>query len=146
MSTLQSLKLVAAKRTAVSPIAVKRNKLANKLQEQIELITARQEGRSYSPKRTQWISDTDTGTRVAVEVNKRVREWYWTNEQGKVNAIVKYGANVLALGKGGKNAIEVTNLAELAGAYDTIKQAVVAGELDEAIAEASVRARKGFGK
>ena len=146
MSTLQSLKLVAAKRTAVSPIAVKRNKLANKLQEQIELITARQEGRSYSPKRMQWISDAETGTRVAVEVNKRVREWFWTNEQGKVNAIVKYGANVLALGKGGKNAIEVTNLAELAGAYDTIKQAVVAGELDEAIAEASVRARKGFGK
>lgn len=146
MSTLQSLKLVAAKRTAVSPIAVKRNKLANKLQEQIELITARQDGRSYSPKRTQWISDPETGTRVAVEVNKRVREWFWTNEQGKVNAIVKYGANVLALGKGGKNAIEVTNLAELAGAYDTIKQAVVAGELDEAIAEASVRARKGFGK
>ncbi len=81
-----------------------------------------------------------------MEVNKRVREWFWTNEQGKVNAIVKYGANVLALGKGGKNAIEVTNLAELAGAYDTIKQAVVSGELDEAISEASVRARKGFGK
>lgn len=35
MSTLQSLKLVAAKRTAVSPIAVKRNKLANKLQDSL---------------------------------------------------------------------------------------------------------------
>ena len=146
MSSLLNLKLVTAKKMPVNAVAAKRNKLASKLQEQIELIAAKQKGQHYTPTRLQWISDDETGTRTAVEVNKRVREWFWTNEQGKVNAIVKYGANVLALGKGGKNAIEVTNLAELAGAYDTIKQAVVAGELDEAIAEASVRARKGFGK
>lgn len=42
--------------------------------------------------------------------------------------------------------LEVTNLAKLASAYDLIKQAIVAGELDEAIVEASIRAREGFGK
>lgn len=42
--------------------------------------------------------------------------------------------------------IEVINLAKLANAYDLIKQAIVAGEVDEAIAETSIRARAGFGK
>jgi hypothetical protein len=52
----------------------------------------------------------------------------------------------LALGKGGKNAIEVGNMAELADAFSAVKSAVLAGELDEAIADASVRTRKAFGK
>ena len=146
MSALQSLKLVTAKRATQSPTAVKRHKLAAKLQEQLDLIEARQEGRAYAATRLQWTTDADTGARVAVEVNKRVREWFWTAEGGKLNAVIKYGAATLALGKAGKNAIEVANMAELASAFSTVKSAVLAGELDEAIADASVRTRKGFGK
>lgn len=146
MSALQSLKLIAAKRATQSPVSVKRSKLATKLQEQLDLIEARQEGRTYVAKRTQWTNDADTGARVAVEVSKRVREWFWSTDGGKLIAVVKYGANTLALGKGGKNAIEVGDLNELASAFSAIKSAVLAGELDEAIAEVSVRTRKGFGK
>lgn len=146
MSALQSLKLIASKRAVQSPIALKRNKLATKLQEQLDLIAARQEGRTYVAKRTQWTNDTDTGARVAIEVNKRVREWFWSADTGKVNAVIKYGANTLPLGKGGKNAVEVADLNELFSAFDTVKTAVLAGELDDAISEVSVRARKGFGK
>ena len=146
MSTLQNLKLVSAKKMPINAVTAKRNKLANKLQEQIELIAAKQAGQRYTPTRVQWISDDETGIRTAVEVPKRVREWFWTADTGKVNAVVKYGAATLLLGKGGKNAIEVGDLGELLAAFSTVKQAVVAGELDEAIAEASVRTRKGFGK
>jgi hypothetical protein len=146
MSALQSLKLVAARKSAQSPTAIKRQKLASKLQEQMDLIAAQQEGRSYVAKRMQWTNDADTGARVAVEVNKRVREWFWAADGGKLNAVIKYGASTLALGKGGKNAIEVGNMAELADAFSAVKSAVLAGELDEAIADASVRTRKAFGK
>ena len=145
MSALQSLKLIAAKRAIQSPIALKRSKLATKLQEQLDLIAAQQEGRAYVAKRLQWTND-DTGARVAVEVSKRVREWFWSTDSGKLNAVIKYGANTLALGKGGKNAIEVGDLNELATAFSAVKSAVLAGELDEALAEVSVRTRKGFGK
>ena len=145
MSALQSLKLIAAKRAIQSPIALKRSKLATKLQEQLDLIAAQQEGRTYVAKRLQWTND-DTGARVAVEVSKRVREWFWSTDSGKLNAVIKYGANTLALGKGGKNAIEVGDLNELATAFSAVKSAVLAGELDEALAEVSVRTRKGFGK
>lgn len=146
MSVLQSLKLVSAKKSPQTPIAIKRNKLANKLQEQIELINAQREGRTYAAKRTQWTNDTETGARIALEVDKRVREWYWTADTGKINAVIKYGAATLALGKGGKNAIEAADLGDLLSAFSTVKQAVISGELDDAITEASVRTRKGFGK
>lgn len=85
MSTLQNLKLVTAKKMPVNAVTAKRNKLANKLQEQIELIAAKQAGQRYTRTRVQWISDDETGTRTAVEVPKRVREWFWTANTGKVN-------------------------------------------------------------
>ena len=52
MSTLASLKLVASKKAKQStPEVLRRNKLAAKLNEQIELAQAQKEGRPYAPKR-----------------------------------------------------------------------------------------------
>ena len=146
MSLLNTLKLVTAKKPVQTPIAVKRTKLLTKLQDQIDLMSAQQQGKNHHVVRTQWVTDTDSGARVAVEVHKRVREWFWQNSTGRLTAVIKYGAATLALGKGGKNAFEVSDVAELIAAFNAIKSAVIAGELDDAIADASVRTRKGFGK
>jgi hypothetical protein len=146
MSLLNTLKLVTAKKPVQTPIAVKRTKLLTKLEDQIDLMTAQQQGKNHHVVRTQWVTDTDSGARVAVEVHKRVREWFWQNSTGRLTAVIKYGAATLALGKGGKNAFEVSDVAELIAAFNAIKSAVIAGELDDAIADASVRTRKGFGK
>jgi hypothetical protein len=146
MSLLNTLKLVTAKKPVQTPIAVKRNKLLTKLEDQIDLMTAQQQGRAHHVVRTQWVTDTDSGARVAVEIHKRVREWFWQNSTGRLTAVVKYGAATLALGKGGKNAFEVTDVAELIAAFNSVKAAVIAGELDDAIADASIRTSKAFGK
>jgi hypothetical protein len=146
MSLLNTLKLVTAKKPVQTPIAVKRTKLLTKLQDQIDLMSAQQQGKNHHVVRTQWVTDTDSGARVAVEVHKRVREWFWQNSTGRLTAVIKYGAATLALGKGGKNAFEVSDVAELIAAFNAIKSAVIAGELDDAIADASVRTRKAFGK
>lgn len=146
MSALNTLKLVTAKKPEQTPTAVKRNKLVAKLQDQIDLMTAQQQGRAHHVVRTQWVTDTDSGARVAVEIHKRVREWFWHNSTGRLTAVIKYGAATLTLGKGGKNAFEVSDLAELIAAFNAVKSAVIAGELDDAIADASVRTRKAFGK
>ena len=146
MSGLQGLKLVTAKRTSHTPTTLRRQKLANKLQEQLDLVVARQEGRIHTATRTQWQEDAETGQRVPVQVPKRLREWFWNTDTGKINASVRYGTNTLSLARGGKNAIEVADLEELHAAFTAIKQAVLAGELDDAIAEASIKTRKGFGK
>ena len=63
MSGLQGLKLVTAKRTSHTPTTLRRQKLANKLQEQLELVVARQEGRIHTATRTQWQEDAETGHR-----------------------------------------------------------------------------------
>ena len=147
MSTLNSLKLVVSKKhQSVTPIVMRRQKLSDKLTEQLALCEAKKTGDIYAPKKMKTYTNKQTGERMTVETVKRVREWFWHNSTGRLTAIIKYGAATLTLGKGGKNAFEVSDVAELIAAFNSVKAAVIAGELDDAIADASVRTRKAFGK
>ncbi len=144
MSTLASLKLVASKKTrTLSPVVQRRNKLAAKLHEQIELCTARRAGEIYAPKRLRTVTDKHTGERKTVEAVKRVKEWYWTNDAGKLNLAVRYGSKTLDLAKG-KNAVELAGMDELIDVLGKLKEAVLAGELDTQIDAASGALRAGF--
>ena len=144
MSALAKLKLIASKRTAAAnPVQNRRNKLAAKITEQIALATARQEGRSYAATKLRTLTDAETGERRTVEVAKRVKEWFWTNEAGKTVVSIRYGAKTLELAKG-KNAIELTNASELVTTLETVREAVIAGELDAQIEATSTALRAGF--
>ena len=143
MSVIAKLKLVASKRERnLSPIVVRRNKLAAKIEEQLQLATAQKDGRLYAPKRIKSVTNAE-GERVAVETTKRVKEWYWTTSSNKINLCVRYGSKTLELSKG-KNAIELSSSNELLSTLTMLKDAVIAGELDEAINTASVKLREGF--
>ncbi len=146
MSTLTSFKLVASKKArSLSPVVQRRNKLANKLHEQIELCEAQRAGAIYAPKRLRTITNKHTGERTTVEAVKRVKEWFWINDTGKLNLAVRYGSQVLELAKG-KNAIELASGEELIAALHSLKAAVLAGELDAQIEAASGQLRAGFEK
>jgi hypothetical protein len=145
MSVIAKLKLIASKRERnLSPFIVRRNKLALKLDEQLALCTAQKEGRLYAPKRIKTVTNAD-GERVSVETTKRVKEWFWTTSNGKINLAVRYGSKVLELSKG-KNAIELSTGDELIATLSLLKDAVIAGELDDAITNASDKLRSGFAK
>ena len=145
MSVIAKLKLVSSKRErTISPIVVRRTKLHAKLNEQLELATANKEGRIYAPKRIKTVTNAD-GNRVSVESVKRVKEWFWTGAGNKINLSVRYGSKTLELAKG-KNAIELGTSDELIATLAALKEAVLAGELDEAINAASDKLRAGFGK
>ena len=145
MSVIAKLKLVASKRERnLSPIVLRRNKLAAKLEEQLQLAQAQKEGRLYAPKRIKTVTNAD-GERVSVETTKRVKEWFWTTSTGKINLAVRYGSKVLELSKG-KNAIELSTGEELIATLSLLKDAVIAGELDDAITNASDKLRSGFSK
>lgn len=144
MSALAKLKLVTSKRTtSANPVQQRRNKLAGKIAEQIQLATARAEGRVYAPTKLRSVVDAETGERRNVEAVKRVKEWFWTNEAGKVNVSIRYGSKTLELAKG-KNAIELANAQELLDTLMTVKDAVLAGELDVQIEASSKALRQGF--
>ena len=144
MNTLAKLKLVNSKRNrTVSPTVHRRNKLIIKIVEQIDLATAQNEGRLYAPKRLKTVTNADTGERRTIETTKRVKEWFWTTDSGKINFSVRYGSKVIELAKG-KNAVEVANKGELIDSLTLIKDAVLAGELDVQISAASDKLREGF--
>jgi hypothetical protein len=144
VSALAKLKLVASKRQrTINPVQVRRHKLVSRLHEQIELAKAKLEGRTYTPTRLRSYRNVDTGERRAMEVPKRVKEWYWTAENGKINLSIRYGSTIIELAKE-RNAIEVRNLEELLEALSAIKQATFNGELDDAILQASDKLRAGF--
>ena len=92
MSTLSNLKLVVGKRhQTVSPIVHRRNKLITKLHEQIELCEAKQVGNTYAPKCFKTYTNKQTGEKMTVETVKRVKEWFWISDSGKINLAIKYG-------------------------------------------------------
>ena len=144
MSILSSLKLVAVNQAPrANGIQRQRNKLALKLDEQIEMARAKQSGANYSPRIIKSVKNPATGQRVQVEAYKRVRPWFWVSAAGGYCMNIRYGSKCIELGKG-KNAVEVTDLAALVDALNTVKSAVLAGELDAEIEKASGALRSGF--
>ena len=91
MSALSGLKLVSAKRpAALAPIQICRNKLIVNLSEQIALATALRDGGTYAPKRLRKIKNKESGEVRSVEVAKRVRQWWFAAESGKVVIQLRY--------------------------------------------------------
>lgn len=147
MTALTSLKLVTSKKhQTVSPIVHRRNKLISKVHQQLELCEAQQAGNIYAPKRLKTFVNKQTGERMTTEVVKRVKEWFWIGDNGKINLAVKYGAKTLPLNKKGANAIELASGDELIATLKTLKQVIANGELDDAITEVSTATRASFNK
>ena len=144
MSTLDTLKLVAVKKPTHTPtVVIRRNKLASKVWEQLQLAKSQIEGTKFEVKKYRSYTDKESGLRKQVEVSKRIREWWFKNEQGKVCVAIKYGTRVLELAKG-KHSIEVCSADELIKALELVKQAVELGELDQQLEQASGSVRKSF--
>ncbi|MCX7253682.1 MAG: hypothetical protein NTX83_05015 [Burkholderiales bacterium] len=128
MSTLDSLKLTTAKKpTHIPAIVFRRNKLSSRLWEQIQLAKSQIEGTTFVVKKFRSIKDRETGLRRQVEIPKRIREWWFRNDAGKVCVSVRYGTKVIELAKG-KHSVEVENALALVKALETIKSAVEQGE------------------
>ena len=85
----------------------------------------------HTPTQHKWITDAE-GNQKKVEVAKRVKRWWNTSIDRKINLVVHYGSKPLEFAKG-KNAIELTSEAEVADTLSKIREAAVLGELDALI-------------
>ena len=81
--------------------------------------------------------------RKTVEAVKRVKQWWFVAENGKVCLQVRYGTRVIELANG-KNSVEVGSGEELLAVLKAVKTAVEAGELDAQIDAASAAVRERF--
>jgi hypothetical protein len=143
-AVLSSLKLVNAKRqNSIDPVVFRRNKLNEKLKVQIAMALAMKKGETFTVKRIRKVRDEVSGLTSMVEVNKRVKTWWFTNSDTKKVAVqIFYGNKVIDLAKG-KNAVEVANGDELIAVLSKLQEAVLDGSLDAQIEQAadSVKAR-----
>ena len=146
MSGLNALKLVQAKREkGSSPQHARRQKLSTKLAEQIQLAKAQQSGTEFSPVRVRTVKDDATGQSRKVEVPKKIKPWWWTDDTGKLCITVRYGARTLEIVEG-KNAIETDNIADVIASLQVIRSAVDSGELDKRIDAVMGQVKAGFSK
>ena len=146
MGVLDGLKITSAKKpTHLPAMVMRRQKLSSKLWEQIQLAKSQIEGTQFVVKKYRSFTDKETGLKKQIEMPKRIREWWFKNELGKVCFCVKYGSRPLELAKG-KHSVEVGNPAELVKALELVKSAVEAGELDSQIELASGTLRACFRK
>ncbi len=146
MTMLEGLKLSTAQKPRHIPqIVFRRNKLSAKLWEQIQLAKSQIDGSAFVVKKYRSVVDKETGLRKQVEVPKRLREWWFKNEQGKLCVSIRYGTQVIELAKG-KYSIEVESAQALIKALEAVKQAVESGELDAQINVASINVRRVFDK
>jgi hypothetical protein len=133
MSALTSLKLIAAKRPMqLSPIVQRRNKVINRLWEQIELAKAKQDGKTYAPTKLRTVKDNATGETKTITVPKRIKEWWFVSNDGKLCVSLKYGSKIVEFAKG-KTAVELAEAKDLLVTLETLKLAVESGELDAQI-------------
>ena len=146
MSGLTALKLVQAKREkGMSQQHARRQKLSAKLAEQIQMAKAHQSGTEFSSVRVRTVRDEATGESRRIEVPKRLKPWWWTDDKGKLCITVRYGARTLEIVEG-KNAIETDNIADVIASLQVIRSAVDAGELDRRIDAVMAQVKYGLAK
>ena len=146
MSGLSALKFVASKpQQGNSPKHARRLKLSNKLHEQIQMAKAIQSGTEFVPVKIRSVRDEVTGETRKVEIPKRLKPWWWPNDNGKMCITVRYGARTLEVVEG-KNAIETENIAGVITTLEVLRTAVDAGELDKRIDAVMGAVKAGFSK
>ena len=128
MKHLDKFKIVAQqqKRTQTK-VEHRRNKLLEKLDDQLAMIQALIAGETFIRHRRVWKTD-EMGERRLIERPKRIRTWYWMSTAGCYFQ-VWYGSKVLEL-KPGMSAIHVAKREELPDVILSVMDAVRAGELD----------------
>ena len=145
MATLTSLKLSAAqKNNSLTGAQVRRTKMLKAIGEQIAIAKAVQAGAQPIITKLRSVT-TETGERTLIETNKRVKQWWFATDNGKLAINMRYGARMLELAKG-KFAIEIASEKELVPTLEALKSIAAAGELDAAIEAASIKLREGFAK
>lgn len=136
LNALNNLNFVDAVRPRSMPaVQQRRNKLSNKLWEQIQLAKSKIEHTHFVIKRRVTVKDLE-GNYKSIERPKRIKPWWFMAVDGTLCLSVFYGSKRIELIPG-KNSISVTNMAELVKTLELLKSETEAGSLDTAIETAS---------
>ena len=131
MSYLAKLNLKTVQRIVQKdPVIMRRDKLLAGVAEQKLVLDAMGRGEHHEVLIKRWRNDS-VGNRVLVDIMKRVRPWFFQQDNGWY-VQCRYGARILAI-SGRSNAVFVNKLEEVAAVLEAFKAATDAGELDRAL-------------
>ncbi len=140
MSHLAKLNLKTVQRVIQKdPVIARREKLLAGIAEQHFALDAMLCGGHYVVDVMRWRKN-DAGERVQVGVKKRVRPWFFEQDNGWY-VQCRYGARVLTI-NGKSNAVFVNKLEEVTSVLDAFKAATESGELDGAVVAAMKKVSK----
>jgi hypothetical protein len=122
----------------------RRNKLINKLWEQIQLAKSQLEHTHFVVKRRVTVKDLE-GNYKSIERPKRIRPWWFMAADGTLCLSVFYGSKRLELVPG-KTFISVKNMNDLIKTLELLKSETEAGSLDTAIEAASGALKLNFNR
>ena len=129
MSHLAQLALTdSSPKTPVSPVSRKRLNLLRKLELQIQAAEAELRDEEFLEDIRQWVRGED-GEKTLVDSKRPIRKWWWQHHTGAWMLTLKDGSKELPLGDG-KASIEIGEISSLVDVLQTVRSAVLAGELD----------------
>ena len=129
MAFLERLKVVVAtKPSNISPVSQRKERLINKLYEQLECAKAKIDGRDYFVHQMR-NSKAPNGETVQTELVRKIRPWWYRSSDGKLVFEVRYANKRIELAKG-KTGIEVDHLESIIPTVEVLIKAVQEGEVD----------------
>lgn len=133
MSLIGSLKLAPDRPRAHKPPSIiqRRRRAANAVDIQIKLALAEETGQPFGISRRRWIVSQTTGQREPQWVVHAPPKWFWVDD-GICYLEMRYGGTPVELAPD-MRVIEVGERAALIPALQTLKAAVMGGELDAGI-------------
>lgn len=136
MSHLSKLKL--SKTSPRQPLTLldrKRRNLLQRLDMQFQAANAELQDEEFMQEVRKWVRGDD-GEKQLVTSQRPVRKWWWTNQHGALMLSLRDGNRIIDLGDG-ETAIEVGSLQDLPKAIETVRAAIVDGELDKQLQAAA---------
>lgn len=145
MSVLDKLEVIEGgpRQHSYDPIRVRRRKLATGLADQIKLIDAIEQGDIYRKARARRQQDLETDEVVVTSEERSVAPWWHVDDAGKIHFALRYGAMRLKV-KDGKDTFVLSELNELRQLLPPLRQEVLTGSLDAALAEAAIQLQARF--
>ena len=141
MSILSKLTLTATSpRQPMTPLARKRIKLLQKLDQQIAAAQAEANDEQFMEEIKRWIKDGETGDKQLKTIERPIKKWWWQNEHGAWIITLRDGNKIIPLSKD-NTSVEVGSIEDMVSTLQTLRQAVIAGELDDQL-ETLINERK----
>lgn len=145
MSILSKLTLTTTTPNApLTALARKRIKLLEKLDLQIGAAQAEAKDEEFFEEIKRWVQNDETGDKDAVTFNRPIKKWWWKNQHGALMISLKDGNKIIPLDDTNSSA-EVGDIEQLVTTLETLRSAVIAGELDAQL-EKLIANRKPFGR